>query len=67
MATVLPLVADALAVANSALQTLSIVMPIITNAQAEGRVTLTADEWATIKGDADAADTQFDTDLNKGS
>jgi hypothetical protein len=67
MAATLVLVADALAVANAAAQTLATTLPIIQKAQAEGRTTLTADEWAQIKGDADAADTQFANDLAKGA
>jgi hypothetical protein len=67
MASTLMVIADALAVANAAAQTLATTLPIIQKAQAEGRTTLTAAEWAQITGDADAADKQFDTDLAKGA
>lgn len=66
MASTLIVIADALAVANAAAQTLATTLPIIQRAQAEGRTTLTAAEWAQIQGDANAADAQFDTDLAKG-
>lgn len=67
MATTIVLVADALDLAVTAAQTLSTVMPIIQQAQAEGRTTLTAAEWATITAGANAADTKFDADLAAGA
>lgn len=66
MVSTIVLVADALDLAVQAAQTIATVMPIIKQAQAEGRTTLTAAEWAIIKGNADAADAQFDADLQKG-
>lgn len=66
MAATLVAIADALDLLTSAAQTVATIAPILQRAHAEGRTTLTPAEWATITGDADAADAQFDMDLNKG-
>lgn len=63
MAATIVTIAEALDLLVQAAQTVSTLAPIIKQAQAEGRTTLTPAEWATVTGAADAADTQFDKDL----
>lgn len=67
MASTLIAIADALDLLTSAATTIATIAPIVKQAQAEGRTTLTPAEWATITGGADAADEQFDSDLTKGT
>lgn len=56
MAATIALVADGIDLLVAAAQATATIAPIIRQAQAEGRTTLTADEWAQISGGEDAAD-----------
>lgn len=56
MASTLIMVADGIDLLVSAAQAVATIGPIIQKAQAEGRTTLTADEWAQIVGQEDSAE-----------
>jgi hypothetical protein len=56
MSAILPAVADALDLLVAAAQAAAQIVPIIKQAQAEGRTSLTADEWAQVTGSDDSAE-----------
>lgn len=61
MSAVLPAVADALDLLVAAAQAVSQIAPIVKQAQAEGRTTLTADEWSQVTGADDSAEAALST------
>jgi len=58
-------VADALDILVSAAQAISTITPIIQQAQAQGRTTLTAEEWAQITGNETSAEAALSAAIAK--
>lgn len=59
MAALLPTLANGLDLALAALAAAQKIGSIVSNASAQGRTTLTADEWAQITGDETSAEAQL--------